>query len=86
MSVEVWFTEQADVALRALEADPSVEALLVDVNRVLVMLEVDPTQQAVRRRLYTDGTRRVDLWRFDWMVLWSLWNDGVLVRHIGPAL
>lgn len=67
---EVWFSEQADLALRTLEADPTQQRLLAEINEILALLESNPRDRRVRQRRYTNQAWRIDLRSADWMLLW----------------
>ncbi len=84
---EVWFSEQADLALRTLEADPTQERLLREINEILALLETNPRDRRVRQRRYTNRAWRIDLRSADWMVIWLLDDpERPVVVHIGIAL
>jgi len=84
---EVWFSEQADLALRTLEADPTQERLLREINEILALLETNPRDRRVRQRRYTNRAWRIDLRSADWMVIWLLADpERPVVVHIGIAL
>ena len=84
---ELWFSEQADTALRTLEADPTQDRLMAEINNWLHLLERNPNDADCRRRIYVGGTRRIDLPRFAWMIVWETYRDGdVYIRYIGPDL
>ena len=84
---EVWFSEQADLALRTLEADPTQQRLLAEINEILALPESNPRDRRVRQRRYTNQAWRIDLRSADWMLLW-LHDDSEhpVVVHIGIAL
>jgi hypothetical protein len=82
---ELWFSEQADLALRTLEADPTQDRLLAEVMTWLRLLEDNPGNAYVRRKIYVGGVRRIDLRSEAWMIAWQPHGDGdVFVRYIGP--
>ena len=79
---ELSYSEDADLALRTLEADPSQARVVQALYRALDKLAVRP--DSGRRRRYTH-----DVWRFDvldYAVLWYEERDGeIVVEYIGPG-
>jgi len=83
---ELWFSEQADLALRTLESDPTRQRVLEEVTTYLNLLEMKPNNPHLRRRMYAGGQRRIDLRTDDWMIVWEPLDGNVHVRYIGQAL
>jgi plasmid stabilization system protein ParE len=78
---ELSYSEDADLALRTLEADPSQSRLVGALYRALDELALRP--DSGRRRRYTH-----DVWRFDVLDYAVLWyedrNGEIVVEFIGP--
>lgn len=78
------YEEDADAALRALEADPTQQRLVSALTGALAFLEDDPSSSENRRIGYAGGLWRIDV--EDQMILWCTDGDLTVVRYIGPAL
>jgi ParE-like toxin of type II ParDE toxin-antitoxin system len=81
---EFVFEEDADSALRALEADPGQHRLVSAIAARLALLEDRPSSKENRRTGYAGGLWRIDV--RDHMILWQMRDDLIVVRYIGPAL
>lgn len=89
--VQVHLFPGPDATLAALEGDSSRALLLEAVNRVLDMLEVDPTDDRLRRQRFQNPP----LWCVkvvaigeEWIILWRRHptdRDIVVVQYVGPA-
>lgn len=90
---ELWFDAEADATFDALERDPRRRRLLAAINSVLEKLLHDPTDAAVRPRLFTNTEPPlwcVQLFADDeeWVVLWNphpQLADAVVVQYLGPG-
>lgn len=79
---ELSYSEDADLALRTLEADPSQGRLLQALYRALDELAARP--ETGRRRRYTHDVWRIDV--LDYAILWFEDRDGeIVVEYIGPG-
>lgn len=79
---ELSYSEDADLALRTLEADPSQGRLLQALYRTLDELAARP--ETGRRRRYTHDVWRIDV--LDYAILWFEDRDGeIVVEYIGPG-
>lgn len=87
---DLFFDEEADRTLTALEADAARSQLAERVQAVLGSLADDPGHARLRRHRFEIG-----LWGVivrgsgeDWIVLWEPHpetHDAVIVHYIGPA-
>src|SRR5689334_3448098 len=78
---EVSYSEDADLALRTLEADPSQARLVQALYRAIDELAVRP--DSGRRRRYTHDVWRLDV--VDYAILWFQDPSGeIIVEYIGP--
>ena len=87
---DVYFDEEADRALTALEADAARAELADRVSAVLDALASDPDQVSLRRHRFQIGVWGVVVRGSgeDWIVLWEPHpgRDGdVIVQYVGPA-
>ncbi len=80
------FTEDADLQLRHLESDPTMERSLRSVNAALRLLENNRGDDRCRTTRYTNGVWGMRVARTDLMILWRDVGDEVLVSYVGPAL
>lgn len=60
--------------------------LFRQLKALLVVIVTEPGSKAARQRGYQGGLWRVDVPGQDWMILWELIDDEVVVGYIGPGL
>jgi hypothetical protein len=87
---ELYFDEEADRALTALESDAARVELADRVHAVLGALASDPGQAELRRHRFQVGVWGVVVRGSgeDWIVLWEPHPDSdgdVVVQYVGPA-
>ena len=88
----VFYSEAADAALNALEADAALAGLRSAVENVLATIEAAPSDRSVRQRGYTvDGMHLfgvpVRTRDHDWLVLWEpAGDDTVTIHYVGADL
>lgn len=87
---DLYFDEEADRALTALEADAARAELADRVGAVLDALASDPGQASLRRHRFQVGVWGVVVRGSgeDWIVLWEPHpelDDDVIVQYVGPA-
>jgi hypothetical protein len=87
---DLYFDEEADRTLTALDADPTRAQLAERVNEVLDALERDPGSATLRRHRFQIGVWGVVVSGSgdDWIVLWEphpTLDDAVIIQYIGPA-
>jgi hypothetical protein len=78
--------EHAKAVLFGLRDDPTQAKLFRQLKALLVVIVTEPGSKAARQRGYQGGLWRVDVPGQDWMILWELIDDEVVVGYIGPGL
>jgi hypothetical protein len=82
---ELYFTDDADRQLAALEADPKLSRVVAKLHETLGRLETDQLDPRVRRERFTTGHWVVPVRAAGetWVILWQPYEDSALVSYVG---